>query len=200
MFDAPAAQIYYQLLSTNLSNNYLIGFSIYCVVVCYSSEIYRVAIKCNYKWFRRYFTISAKSQLLNHISSPAGCTSSWTMSPPRDLSVANIWCLPKLPRCYASPPWTCGKAQALPVMAAFPSVCCHYPPGQGRPSPCGAETVSQSIMCRILIRLHLHCFCRSPPGPLFTVCQRQRLKRPDIIHGGNANRRRSLFELTGRWG
>lgn len=113
---------------------------------------------------------------------------------------------PKLAQVLRVPPplqWTCGKAQALPVMAAFPWVCCHYPPGHGRPSLCRAETVSQSIMCRILIRLHLHCFCRSPPGPLFTVCQRHRLKRTDIIHGGNARRRTCSSSLDGEakgWG
>lgn len=49
MFDAPAAQIYYQFRSTNLSDNYLIDFFMRCVVVCYSSGIYSVAIRCNYK-------------------------------------------------------------------------------------------------------------------------------------------------------
>lgn len=48
---------------------YLIDFYICCVVVCSSYGIYSLIIKCNYKWFRRYFTISDNSQLLNLVSS-----------------------------------------------------------------------------------------------------------------------------------
>lgn len=68
MFDAPPAQIYSISFIHKLSNNYLIDFYICCVVVCSNSGIYSVAIKCNYKWFRRYFTISdittAKSPII----------------------------------------------------------------------------------------------------------------------------------------
>lgn len=69
-------------------------------------------------------------------------------------------------------------------------------PGLKRPLVWWAGTVSQSIMCIILIRPHLHS--RSPPGLLFTVCQSERLKLStvqlsDIILRSNAEHRSILF-------
>lgn len=60
-------------------------------------------------------------------------------------------------------------------------------PGQGRLSLCRAKTVSQSIMCRILIRLGLHCFCGSPPGEIKALWhhwgrQRQQTAEPVRAH------------------